>query len=148
MIKLDNLKQIIRLAIDAYVPDIIASKADIERLTKEKQVLQAQIDSLNIELEEREEQVAEREDWLMDVMETHNIKKMTTPKYAIERCRNANPTVNVIDMALLPKRYIIETPRVDKRYIQSEYAVNQTMPPGIEINYGQYLDIVERRKNV
>ena len=145
---MDDLKQIIRLAIDAHVPDIIAGKADIERLTKEKQALQAQIDALNVELEEREEQVAEREDWLMGVMETHNIKKMTTPKYAIERCRNANPTVDVIDLGLVPKRYIVETPRVDKRYIQSEYSVNRIIPPGIAVEYGQYLDIVERRKNV
>lgn len=146
VIKLDNLKQIICLAIDAHVPDIIAGKTDIERLTKEKQALQAQIDALNIELEEREAQVAEHEDWIMGVMETHNIRKMTTPKYAIERCRNANPTVEVVDLALVPKRYIVETPRVDKRYIQSEYSVNRIIPPGIEIKYGQYLEIVERRK--
>lgn len=143
---MDDLKQIIRLAIDAHVPEIVVGKADIERLTKEKQALQAQIDALNIELEEREVQIEKHEEWLMGIMETHNIKKMTTPKYAVERCRNANPTVEVIELGLVPKRYIVETPRVDKRYIQSEYAVNRIIPPGIEVKYGQYLDIVERRK--
>lgn len=145
---MDNLKQIICLAIDAHVPEIVTGKAELEKLTKEKQELHAKIDALNVELEEREAQVAEHEDWLMGVMETHNIKKMTTPKYAVERCRNANPTIEVIALAMVPKRYIVETPRVDKRYIQSEYSVNRIIPPGVEIKYGQYLDIVERRKNV
>lgn len=143
---MDDLKQIIRLAIDAHVPDIIAGKTDIERLTKEKQVLQAQIDALNVELEESEAQVAKHENWLMGVMETHNIKKMTTAKYAVELCRNANPTIEVLDIKNVPRRYIIEKPHVDKRTIQSEYVKDRIIPPGVSIEYGQYLTIIERER--
>lgn len=146
VIKLDdlNLKQIIRLAIDVHVPEIIQCKADVELLTKEKQELQAKIDALNVELEEEKAQLTKHEEWLLGIMEAHAIKKMATPKYAVERCRNANPTIEVIDLASVPKRYIVETPRVDKRVIQSEYVNNKMIPPGVSIEYGQYLNIIER----
>jgi len=142
---LDDLKRIIRLAIDEYVPRIISEKRDIEILTVEKQELQAQIDALNIALEEHDAVVSKYEECLLNLMEAHAIKKMATPKYAVERCRNVNPTITVIDIHNVPKRYICEKPQVDKRTIQSEYVNQKMIPPGVSIEYGQYLNIIDRR---
>lgn len=143
---MDNLKQIIRLAIDTNVPAIIKIKGDIELLTKEKQELKSKIDVLNVELGIHEEECANYENVLLGLMESHSIKKMTTSKYAVEQCRNANPTVEVVELTMVPKRYIVEVPQVDKRSIQSEYVNNKIIPPGVSIKYGQYLNIIERRK--
>lgn len=142
----NHLKQILRLAIDENVPVVIQTKADIELLTNEKQALQSQIDKLNVELGIQEEMLAKNESVLLGLMQANGIQKMTTAKYAVERCRNANPTIEVVDMSLIPKRYIIETPKVDKRTIQSEYVSSRMIPPGVSVGYGQYLTIIERRK--
>jgi len=141
---LDGLKQLVKLAIDVNVPQILKIKDDIEETTRQKKELQSQIDALNVDLSLYEEERARYEGNLLDLMEKHGMRKMVSLRYAVECCRNANPTIEIIDLASVPKRYIVETPRVDKRYIQSEYVNGRIIPPGVSIEYGQYLNIIER----
>lgn len=131
-------------AIDEKVPKILRLKAEISTLNTEKKEIQNRLAQLKVELELKEEELDTPYDELVDLMENHEIRRLTTNLYAIERCRDANPSVEVTDIALLPKRYIVEKPRADKRLIQTEFVNSEIVPPGVKIQYGQYLRIIER----
>lgn len=141
-----NLKQILKIAVDENVPEILELRASIEKDTVEKNELQARINQINIDIDAKTEKLTSCETVPLSLMGEHNVKKLITSLYAVERCQNANPTVEVIDLNALPKRFIVERPKADKRLIQTEFVNSKTVPPGVSIGYGQYLKIIERRK--
>lgn len=138
------LKRVLKEAIDEKIPKILGLKAEISALNTEKGEMQNRLNQLKVELELKEEKLDMPYSDLVDLMEENEVRKLTTNLYAIERCRDANPTVEVTDIALLPKRYIVEKPKADKRLIQTEFVNSNIVPPGVKIQYGQYLKIIER----
>ena len=139
-----NLKRILKLAIDENVPEIQRLQSEIAEIEVEKDRIQKRLTQLNVEKELKEGEVSVPYNELIGLMESNEVKKLTTNLYAVERCRDANPTVEVVDIALLPQRYIVLKPKADKRLIQTEFVNSRIIPPGVSIEYGQYLKIIER----
>lgn len=141
---MSNLKQILKLAIDETVPKIQRLQSEIAEIEVEKNRIKDRLTQLNVEIALKKETLSVPYNELIGLMESYGVKKLTTDLYAVERCRDANPTVEVIDMALLPKRYVVDKPKCDKRLIQTEFVNSRLIPPGVSIEYGQYLNIIER----
>ncbi len=119
------------IAIATYLRNIDADKEALDneckRLSARKAQLARRIEWLNI--------------YLKTNMEACAIQEISCPLFSIKLRKN-NPSVNVLDEALIPAEYMRKkvTESVDKSQILSDLK-NGVFIPGVELKQGTRLDI-------
>lgn len=140
-----NIKAVMKRLLDEHIPEIVKLEQRRKKIEAQATKLRSLLEQLTLAKQELDEEIAPRKEAIMNQMTEFKITKLTTDMFGIVRCRDANPTVEIIELEKVPTRYIVEKPQANKRLIQAEFVNNQTVPPGAKVGYGQYLKIIERK---